>query len=213
MNGEWLGSRAIRVNWANQKTQTGGRGGPGGFGGGSTSAGMSGGVSMGPTAVGTSAPMGFVGFNAGMPPPMAGGFAPANDYETIAAQTPAFNTTVYVGNLIPYSTQQDLIPLFQASPHSLAGWALLTPHYRATATLWKFGCKQTGVLPLSSSTHTNMQRRPFVTCKTIKYTGDQSSVHGAKTGKVLARLHQAHLRWVSYRRWAECSSLAEWAWV
>ncbi|RXK42171.1 nucleolysin TIA-1/TIAR [Tremella mesenterica] len=27
MNGEWLGSRAIRVNWANQKTQTGSSGG------------------------------------------------------------------------------------------------------------------------------------------------------------------------------------------
>jgi len=26
MNGEWLGSRAIRVNWANQKTNTVGAG-------------------------------------------------------------------------------------------------------------------------------------------------------------------------------------------
>ena len=36
MNGEWLGSRSIRVNWANQKTQTGGVGGGsiGGRGGG-----------------------------------------------------------------------------------------------------------------------------------------------------------------------------------
>ena len=40
MNGEWLGSRAIRVNWANQKTQgapaptRGGGGGGGGDGGG-----------------------------------------------------------------------------------------------------------------------------------------------------------------------------------
>lgn len=117
MNGEWLGSRAIRVNWANQKTQTGGRGGPGGFGGGGGgSAGMNSGMSMGSSAVGPSAPMGFAGVGGGMPPPiMAGGYAPATDYETIVAQTPAFNTTVYVGNLIPYSTQQDLIPLFQAS--------------------------------------------------------------------------------------------------
>ena len=168
---------------------------------------------MGPTAVGTSAPMGFVGFNAGMPPPMAGGFAPANDYETIAAQTPAFNTTVYVGNLIPYSTQQDLIPLFQASPHSLAGWALLTRPLQGYGYIVEIRMQADRGFALSSSTHTNMQRRPFVTCKTIKYTGGQSSVHGAKTGKVLARLHQAHLRWVSYRRWAECSSLAEWAWV
>lgn len=35
------------------------------------------------------------------------------DYETVVAQTPAYNTTVYVGNLIPYSTQADLYPLFQ----------------------------------------------------------------------------------------------------
>lgn len=74
MNGEWLGSRAIRVNWANQKTQTGGSNRPG-----------------------------------------ASGSTPAGplDYTTVVAQTPAFNTTVYVGNLIPYSTQADLIPLFQ----------------------------------------------------------------------------------------------------
>ena len=85
MNGEWLGSKAIRVNWANQK---------------------SGGV-------------------AGVPPPAprAGtGSAPAPvnflggplSYETVVQQTPAFNTTVYVGNLVPYATQADLIPLFQS---------------------------------------------------------------------------------------------------
>lgn len=74
MNGEWLGSRAIRVNWANQKTQTGGANRPGATG---------------------SAPSGPL------------------DYNTVLAQTPAYNTTVYVGNLIPYSTQADLIPLFQ----------------------------------------------------------------------------------------------------
>jgi nucleolysin TIA-1/TIAR len=78
MNGEWLGSRAIRVNWANQKTQTGGS--RVGFGG-------------------APAPSNFQG-------------GPL-DYETVANQTGAFNTTVYVGNLIPYSTQADLIPLFQ----------------------------------------------------------------------------------------------------
>jgi hypothetical protein len=34
-------------------------------------------------------------------------------YDVVVAQTPAFNSTVYVGNLIPYTTQADLIPLFQ----------------------------------------------------------------------------------------------------
>ena len=83
MNGEWLGSRAIRVNWANQKTQ------------------------------GAPAP--------GMRPSGAGGApAPINfqggplSYESVVQQTPAFNTTVYVGNLVPYCTQADLIPLFQS---------------------------------------------------------------------------------------------------
>lgn len=73
MNGEWLGSRAIRVNWANQKTQTGGS------------------RAMGPST----------------PPP-----GPMT-FEQVAAQTPEYNTTVYVGNLIPYTTQADLVPLFQ----------------------------------------------------------------------------------------------------
>lgn len=35
-------------------------------------------------------------------------------YETVVTQTPAFNSTVYVGNLVPYCTQADLIPLFQS---------------------------------------------------------------------------------------------------
>lgn len=126
MNGEWLGSRAIRVNWANQKTQTGGRGGPSGFGGGGPSSGGGiGGGGGGPSYGGgmsglpaTPAPYGGAptGMAGGMAMGMAagGGFSGGgNDYETVVAQTPAYNTTVYVGNLIPYSTQADLIPLFQ----------------------------------------------------------------------------------------------------
>ena len=89
MNGEWLGSRAIRVNWANQKTQ-GSMGGPG-------------------------APV-----MGARPPGMGGAPAPINfqggplNYESVVQQTPAFNSTVYVGNLVPYATQADLIPLFQS---------------------------------------------------------------------------------------------------
>jgi nucleolysin TIA-1/TIAR len=83
MNGEWLGSRAIRVNWANQKTQ---------------------GAMPAPTrptgAGGAPAPINFLG-------------GPLS-YETVVQQTPAFNSTVYVGNLVPYCTQADLIPLFQS---------------------------------------------------------------------------------------------------
>jgi nucleolysin TIA-1/TIAR len=95
MNGEWLGSRAIRVNWANQKTQGAPGGGmpSGGMGGGGMGGGMGG------------SPMGF----------SAGG----GSYEQIVTQTPAFNTTVYVGNLVPYCTQADLIPLFQSCGYLL----------------------------------------------------------------------------------------------
>ncbi|PCH33478.1 hypothetical protein WOLCODRAFT_86791 [Wolfiporia cocos MD-104 SS10] len=87
MNGEWLGSRAIRVNWANQKTQ----GAPA-----SASPGRVGGMGIG----GAPAPINFQG-------------GPLS-YESVVQQTPAYNTTVYVGNLVPYCTQADLIPLFQS---------------------------------------------------------------------------------------------------
>ena len=99
MNGEWLGSRAIRVNWANQKTQSGGGGGmPPGMSGMPS---MADAMSMGPSHMGSApAPMNFQG-------------GPLS-YESVVAQTPAFNTTVYVGNLVPYCTQADLIPLFQS---------------------------------------------------------------------------------------------------
>ena len=91
MNGEWLGSRAIRVNWANQKTQ----GAP-------------------PTS---SSP-----HSASGPAPSLGGGAPAPinfqggplSFESVVQQTPSYNSTVYVGNLVPYCTQADLIPLFQS---------------------------------------------------------------------------------------------------
>jgi RNA recognition motif-containing protein len=34
-------------------------------------------------------------------------------YEAVANSAPILNTTIYVGNLVPYTTQADLIPLFQ----------------------------------------------------------------------------------------------------
>ncbi|KAH8100578.1 hypothetical protein BXZ70DRAFT_1008077 [Cristinia sonorae] len=92
MNGEWLGSRAIRVNWANQKTQ----GAPPAAPGRPVGAGAGGGMGMG----GAPAPINFQG-------------GPIS-YESVVQQTPAYNSTVYVGNLVPYCTQADLIPLFQS---------------------------------------------------------------------------------------------------
>ncbi|KAF8649736.1 hypothetical protein AX16_005507 [Volvariella volvacea WC 439] len=87
MNGEWLGSRAIRVNWANQKTQ-------------GTPASSSAPVAPRPVGGTAPAPINFQG-------------GPLS-YEAVVQQTPAYNTTVYVGNLVPYCTQADLIPLFQS---------------------------------------------------------------------------------------------------
>ncbi|KAF8587361.1 RNA-binding domain-containing protein [Ramaria rubella] len=99
MNGEWLGSRAIRVNWANQKTQ-GAPGTPGMAGMPGMPTGGGGGGGGGGGAGGAPAPINFQG-------------GPLS-YESVVQQTPAFNSTVYVGNLVPYCTQADLIPLFQS---------------------------------------------------------------------------------------------------
>ncbi|KAI8803510.1 hypothetical protein BJ742DRAFT_761355, partial [Cladochytrium replicatum] len=72
MNGEWLGSRPIRVNWANQKST----------------------VNQ-------------------LKSYSQASITPAS-YESVVAQTPAYNTTVYVGNLAATTSQQDLVPVFIA---------------------------------------------------------------------------------------------------
>jgi len=78
MNGEWLGSRAIRVNWANQKGNQH-----------------------------VARPVG----GAGSAP------APSNlhfkqGFEDVVKQTADYNTTVYVGNVAPDTSQNELIQLF-----------------------------------------------------------------------------------------------------
>ncbi|KAK5736257.1 E3 ubiquitin-protein ligase pub1 [Elasticomyces elasticus] len=87
MDGEWLGSRAIRCNWANQKGQPS-----------FTQQQALAQMGMTPTT-----PYGHHSF------PTQG----AQSYEMIAQQTPQWQTTVYVGNLTPYTTQNDIVPLFQ----------------------------------------------------------------------------------------------------
>ncbi|KAF2140728.1 uncharacterized protein K452DRAFT_229800 [Aplosporella prunicola CBS 121167] len=86
MDGEWLGSRAIRCNWANQKGQP-------------SIAQQQAMASMGmtPTAYG------HHHF------PTHG----IQSYDMIVQQTPQWQTTCYVGNLTPYTSQSDLVPLFQ----------------------------------------------------------------------------------------------------
>jgi len=88
MDGEWLGSRAIRCNWANQKGQPS----------------MSQQNAM--AAMGMTPTTPYGGHHHF---PTHG----IQSYDMIVQQTPAWQTTVYVGNLTPYTTQNDLIPLFQ----------------------------------------------------------------------------------------------------
>lgn len=88
MDGEWLGSRAIRCNWANQKGQP------------SISAQS---TTMGQMGMTPTTPFGHHHF------PTHG----MQSYDMIVTQTPQWQTTCYVGNLTPYTTQNDLVPLFQ----------------------------------------------------------------------------------------------------
>ncbi|KAL2438421.1 RNA-binding protein [Exophiala dermatitidis] len=87
MDGEWLGSRAIRVNWANQKGQPS----------------ISQQQAMAAMGMSPTTPFGHHHF------PTQG----IQSYEMVVNQTPAWQTTCYVGNLTPYTTQADLVPLFQ----------------------------------------------------------------------------------------------------
>lgn len=87
MDGEWLGSRAIRCNWANQKGQPS----------------ISQQQQMGSMGMTPTTPFGHHHF------PTHG----VQSYEMIVSQTPQWQTTCYVGNLTPYTTQNDLVPLFQ----------------------------------------------------------------------------------------------------
>lgn len=87
MDGEWLGSRAIRCNWANQKGQP-------------SYAQQQAMAQMGITPT---TPYGHHSF------PTQG----AQSFEMVVQQTPEWQTTCYVGNLTPYTTQNDLVPLFQ----------------------------------------------------------------------------------------------------
>lgn len=87
MNGEWLGSRAIRCNWANQKGQP--------------SVGQQQAISQ--MGITPTTQYGHHQF------PTDG----AQSFDMIYQQTPESQCTTYVGNLTPYTTQQDLVPLFQ----------------------------------------------------------------------------------------------------
>lgn len=106
MDGEWLGSRAIRCNWANQKGQPT-------MLGQQQPAHMP--LPMNPgSAVAMTPGTPFGGQQQQQQPPPQHGFPTQgiNSYDMIVQQTPQWQTTVYVGNLTPYTTQADLVPLF-----------------------------------------------------------------------------------------------------
>jgi nucleolysin TIA-1/TIAR len=86
MDGQWLGSRQIRCNWANQKGQPS----------------MAQQQAMAITGI---SPGPFQQHN---PFPTQG----MGSFEQVASQTPDWQTTVYVGNLTPYTSVNDLVPLF-----------------------------------------------------------------------------------------------------
>ncbi len=87
MDGEWLGSRAIRCNWANQKGQPS----------------ISQQQAMAAMGMTPTTPFGHHHF------PTHG----IQSYDMVVQQTPQWQTTCYVGNLTPYTTQNDIVPLFQ----------------------------------------------------------------------------------------------------
>lgn len=87
MDGEFLGSRAIRCNWANQKGQ--------------------------PSVLQQQA-MAHMGMTTTRAYsqhqyPLNG----VQNYEMILQQAPQYQTNCWVGNLSPYTTQNDIIPLFE----------------------------------------------------------------------------------------------------
>ncbi|KAF2197019.1 hypothetical protein GQ43DRAFT_226605 [Delitschia confertaspora ATCC 74209] len=89
MDGEWLGSRAIRCNWANQKGQP---------------------------SISQQQAMASMGMTPTTPYSAGHHHFPTHgvqSYDMIVQQTPQWQTTCYVGNLTPYTTQSDLVPLFQ----------------------------------------------------------------------------------------------------
>lgn len=90
MDGEWLGSRQIRVNWANQKGQPS----------------MAQSQAMQHAGIMPAAVPGY-----GVPP-MSAAPAGKNDYQSVYNGAPINVVTVYVGNLTPFTTNQDLNPLF-----------------------------------------------------------------------------------------------------
>jgi nucleolysin TIA-1/TIAR len=139
MDGEWLGSRAIRCNWANQKGQP-------------SFAQQQALAQMGMTPT---TPYSH-------PPFPTGGM---QSYEQVLSQSPMWQTTTYVGNLTPYTTQNDLVPLFinfgpvvEARMQSDRGFAFIKmeTHEQAAAAIVSFWAFHLGTDQLIKPSVTSM---------------------------------------------------------
>ncbi|KAJ3227508.1 hypothetical protein HK099_001659, partial [Clydaea vesicula] len=100
MNGEWIGSRPIRLNWANQKSNL-------------TNLAVSG-VSLGHMSMGQHSQPSF---NLNTSGPL--------NYEVVVNQTSTFNTTVYVGNLPPTTTRKQYGAIYELKLQSDRGYAFV----------------------------------------------------------------------------------------
>ncbi|KAF5094481.1 hypothetical protein D0Z03_002072 [Geotrichum reessii] len=115
MNGEWLGSRTIRCNWASQKQQ---------FNGGNyhnhhnnhyhnNSHNNGGNNSHNSNGFGNNNPNYNKQQHFHQQQQQNMGMMNPNSYDMVLRQTPNWQTTVYVGNLAPFTGPNDLISLLQ----------------------------------------------------------------------------------------------------
>ncbi|GMM35591.1 Pub1 protein [Saccharomycopsis crataegensis] len=109
MNGEWIGGRQIRLNWASHKQKI-----PSGHNHHHHNGGFQNGPNgvLPPPSQNVGAPLqqnGGPNNNGNVPM----GLNPVQTYEFVLRQSPTWQTTVYIGNLAHFTSQNELIPLLQ----------------------------------------------------------------------------------------------------
>lgn len=147
MDGEWLGSRAIRCNWANQKGQPS----------------ISQQQAMSAMGMTPTTPFGHHHF------PTHG----VQSYDMVVQQTPHWQTTCYVGNLTPYTNQNDLVPLF-----SNFGYVVETRFQSDRGFAFvKMDTHENAAMAICQLSGCNVHGRPlkcsvsfFPVCSTVRFT-------------------------------------------
>jgi hypothetical protein len=175
MDGEWLGSRAIRCNWANQKGQPS----------------ISQQQAMASMGMTPTTPFGHHHF------PTHG----VQSYDMVVQQTPQWQTTCYVGNLTPYTSQSDLVPLFQNFGYvtetrfqSDRGFAFIKmdTHENAAMAICQLNGYNVNGRPLKCSVGLFFPLSPFS-------VGSHVHSSGARIARRLANSTPTHLRRVLAR--------------